>query len=188
MEMQEGQERAAASATSEHTISELATLLFDDIEGQISRADTKAELTITADGILAAAVTSLSPVSPTALVATLTNGAAPLTSRVAAGGTILLFIALLVSILCALLVVRPRLRHPGRPSLVYFGQIARLSEAVFIARFLKQSDTEAMVALLADIHTKARIARRKYAGVGLSVILLIVALALWVGAILVQVL
>jgi hypothetical protein len=186
MEQRKTQEIVAASG--ERGIAELATLLFDDIEGQISRADTKAELTITGDGILAAAVTSLGKDSPTALVAAVVDGAAPLAARIAAAGTILLFAALLVSILCALLVVRPRLRHPGRSSLVYFGQIARLSEADFIDRFLKQSDAEAMAALLADIHTKARIARRKYMGVSLSVILLIVALALWVGANLVLVL
>jgi Family of unknown function (DUF5706) len=172
--------KARSKVRDDREITRLASLLFEHIEGQISRADTKAELTITADGVLAAAVTSLSRESPPALVAALVDEGATLATRLQAGALVLLFVALLISILSALLVVRPSLRHRERPTLLYFGQIARMRENEFVERFLGQSGDEALAAVLADIHTQAHIARRKYVGVAFSVSLLIVALALWV--------
>jgi len=175
-------EQSASAPDNHRDLLGLASLLFDHIEGQISRADTKAELTITADGIIAAAMTSLLIPARPAVIPALFGAEAALAVRVATAGTVLAFIALLISITCALVVVRPSLRHPGPPQLLYFGHIARLRNQEFVDQFMKQSNRELTTELLSDIHTKARIAKRKYAGVGLSVSFLMVGLGLAIGA------
>lgn len=54
----------------------------------------------------------------------------------------------------------PRSGASARSRLVYFGGIARRSEADFVAAFLHQSQAEVIQTILAGVHARARIAGR----------------------------
>jgi Family of unknown function (DUF5706) len=156
-------------------LSRASSLLFDHIEGQINLADTKAQLMLAADALLALAFAPLLKSATTRLLA---NSPSVLDFCVASF-TIVMFLALVGSFYCALLVVRPYFRSSQRTTLMYFGHIARSSEEEFISKFLAQSLDELKESVLIEVHAKAKIAKRKFERIRHSVDLLIVALVLW---------
>lgn len=159
----------------EEEISRASSSLFDHIEGQINLADTKAQLMLAADALLALA---FAPLIKGTAIRLLTNST-PVLDRLVALFTIAMFLALVCSFYCALLVVRPYLRSSQHTSFMYFGQIAQASEKDFIETFLTQSLDQLKESVLTEVHAKARIARRKFIRIRHSVNFLIVALVLW---------
>ena len=156
-------------------ITELAKLLFDHLGSQIALADEKAHLTLAADAILMASIASLDK----GMALSLLDKAAPVISRLTSFFTILMFVPLLLSVYYALMVARPILMLPKRRTLFYFGSIQKWSEKEFIDKFLSQPQHEISGSILALVYAQARIANRKFVGVGQSINSLIAALTLW---------
>lgn len=169
---------------SEQELRSLSSFLFNIIESQITRADTKAGLVIAADSVLITVGLFLSRRS--AILILFDNRAAPL-ERLISVLTLLIFAALFFSMLNALLAARPSLivKGSGSPTLLFFGNIAQMEHREFLDSFSKQTATQHHEALLTQVYSTARIASLKFARVRYSIDFLILALILWSGIVLV---
>jgi Family of unknown function (DUF5706) len=157
-------------------IRDLAAFLYDLIENQITRGDTKAGLILAADTVFATAVSLLSK----GTIANLVSNSAPLANRLIAALTILTFAALLCSTLFALQVARPILKaYSAGGTLFFFGRISQMSQQDFIAKFSAQSPTELRESLLTEVYTTARLAGIKFLRIRYSLDFLIAAIFLW---------
>ena len=156
---------------------QLATLVSTSFDEQINLADTKAQLIIAADTLLAASTAFFLKKD---VYLTFFEQGTSLLNRFAAIVSFLLFISLVISLFFALLTARPILILPEqRRSLFYFGHIAGLSEKRFTSEFLSQTSTEIKESMLAQAYAKAVIATRKFGRVRRSMDFLILALFLW---------
>ncbi len=174
--MEQTGQATALSDEMDAEMAQLAVVLFEHVEGQIAQADTKAQLTLAADTLLAAALTLAGRGAGLRLL----DPAAALPERLGGGLGLLSFLALVISVYLALVAARPRLTVAGqRRSLFYFGHIAQVREAEFIREFQDSTALELRVSLLAQVHSKAVIAQRKFASVRGSISFLIAALVLW---------
>ena len=157
-------------------IRDLAAGLFNLIENQITRADTKAGLILAADTVFATTVSLLSK----GAVLNALDSAAMFNVRVTAALTLLTFLALACSTTFALLVARPMLpTHSPDGSLFFFGNISAMKHADFVARFSGQSPADIRRALLAEVHLTSRLARKKFIRIRHSLDFLIVAIVFW---------
>ena len=157
-------------------IRDLAAFLYDLIENQITRGDTKAGLILAADTVFATAVSLLSR----GAVVNLVTNSAPIANRVVAALTILTFGALLCSTLFALQVARPVLKgHSAGGTLFFFGKISQMSQQEFVDQFTRQSPAELRSSLLTEVHTTARLASKKFTRIRYSLDFLIAAIFLW---------
>lgn len=165
----------------------LGITLLRHIEGQLSRADTKAQFTLTVDAILMASTTLL---GKSIVINSITYTTAPSINQLIAVLSILMFTSLLISTVFALLAVMPRLTPASRVpnNLFYFGTIVQEgekkiqeSEKKFIEQFTKQSPEEIRQMVLSEVHGLARIARDKFKWIRMSHYLLFVALVFWAG-------
>ncbi len=158
-----------------------AAYLFNIVEAQITRADTKAGLVIAADSVFATALllisrgTLLAMVSPTGTIVERINGIAVLT----------IFSLLLVSTLAALIATRPALKvrqhnDSNEGTLFFFGRIAKMDHQKFVDSFSIQETHELRHAILTEVHNTSRIAARKFRLMRLSIDCLIGAVSLWV--------
>lgn len=163
------------SNVQEEEVTKATTLLFEHIEQQIGRADTKAQLTMAADALLTGALATLGK----GVARNLLSTTAPVLDRLTDLLTILMFLALACSFLWALRVVNPHLRGSKRFTLMYFGKIAQMDEDEFIDTFRNQSLHDLSISALAQVHAKARIAQIKFTRARWSVNFLIVSLACW---------
>ncbi|HKD77744.1 MAG TPA: Pycsar system effector family protein [Ktedonobacterales bacterium] len=175
-------ENQAASQVSEKEVLKLARYLQEHIEGQINLADTKAELTLTADAFIGAIIFSL---NRDALLSAFGNH--PLIDQIIALCALLTLGALLMSILFALFVALPRLSFAGTtPSIFYFGYIARQNkdEQDFVEEFLygkadKDGKRQGLATeqvskfILHNAYAKAKIAAVKFARIRWSLLFLI---------------
>lgn len=159
----------------EEEVTKAAFLLFEHIEAQINRADTKAQLTLAADALLASTLASLGKGAASSLL----SNASPILDRLADLFTVLMFLALACSFYYAIRVINPHLRGSKRFTLMYFGQIAPMEEDAFIDAFRNQSLNDLKVSTLAQVHTKAKIAQIKFARASWSVNFLLIALVFW---------
>ncbi len=157
---------------------QLAVQLFEHMQGLINFADTKAQLTLAADALLAATITTM---SQQVMVNLLNSNALPL-ARIAGLLGVLMFVALLLSIYFSLVVARPVLHVSGAKnhSLFYFGHIVQYSEKEFIEAFMSLTDEEAQAALLTQIYARSKIVWRKFTAIRHSLDFLVVTLVLWV--------
>jgi hypothetical protein len=156
-------------------IRDLAAFLYDLIENQITRGDTKAGLILAADTVFATAVSLLSR----GAIVNLFDGSAPLTNRFVALLTVLTFGALLLSTLFALQVARPVLKGDSTSgTLFFFGRISQMTQSDFIEKFIGQSPGELRQSLLTEVHMTARLARKKFVRIRFSLDFLIVAIFL----------
>ncbi len=176
-------ESQPAPHVSEKELLKLARYLQEHIEGQINLADTKAELTLTADAFIGAIIFSL---NRDALLSAFGNGH-PLIDQIIALCAVLAFGALLLSILFALFVALPRLSFAGTtPSIFYFGYIARQNknEEDFVQEFLLGKADKAGVRpgltseqvsrfILHNAYANAKIAAVKFARIRWSLLFLI---------------
>ncbi len=157
-------------------IRDLSVNLFNLIENQITRADTKAGLILAADTVFATAASMLSK----GVILNLFDNAAPLNVRLIAFMTVLTFAALFCSTIFALLVARPVMKaHGAGGTLFFFGNISLLGYEEFVEKFTRQSSEEFRQALLVEVHTTARLARSKFTRIQYSLDFLIVAVFLW---------
>jgi hypothetical protein len=176
-------ENPTASQVSERELLKLARYLQGHIEGQINLADTKAELTLTADAFIGAIIFSL---NRDVLLSAFGN-AQPLIDQIIALCALLTLGALLMSILFALFVALPRLSFAGTtPSIFYFGYIARQNkdEQDFVQEFLlgktnKDGERQGLTTeqmsrfILHNAYANAKIAAVKFARIRWSLLFLI---------------
>jgi len=165
----------APSPSQEEEITKATILLFEHIEDQIGRADTKAQLTLAADALLAGTLATLGKGAAKSLL----SNTSPMLDRAADLFAILMFLALVCSIYWALRVVNPHLHGSKRFTLMYFGQVAQMHEDDFITTFGNQSLSDLKVSILAQVHTKAKIAQIKFTRIRWSVNFLVVSLICW---------
>ena len=157
-------------------IRDLAVNLFNLIENQITRADTKAGLIVAADTVLATGASLWSK----STIINLVNDAAPFSARASAFFTIMTFGALLCSTLFALWVARPVMHaHETGGTLFFFGRISQMTYEDFAAKFSDQPPEQLRASLLAEIHTTAKLARKKFLRIRYSLDFLIAAVFLW---------
>ena len=157
-------------------IRDLAAFLFNLIENQITRADTKAGLILAADTVF---VTTVSVLSRSAVLNAV-DASAPFSSRLTAILTLLTFLSLACSTFFALLVARPKMPPPNaKGALFFFGNISSMKYADFVARFSAQSSVDVRTSLLAEVHITARLARRKFVRIRKSLDFLVIAVLLW---------
>jgi hypothetical protein len=155
---------------------QLAVQLFEHMQGLINFADTKAQLTLAADALLAA---TIAPLSKEVLGNIFKPGALVIEQITSVLG-ILMFVSLLASIYFSLRVARPVLHvSVKRPSLFYFGHIVKQGEEKFIQSFLNLSAKEVRESLLAQIFARSKIAQRKFVSIRYSLDFLVAALILW---------
>ncbi len=155
---------------------ETAAFLFNVVEAQITRADTKAGLVVAADSVFA---TALLLVSRGALRA-LFDSAALDAERLSAVVFLVVFVLLLCSTLFSLFAARPALNVRDEEStLFFFGRIARLKRHQFVESFSTQETTELRHAILTEVHNTSRIAARKFRLIRYSIDFLIAAVSLW---------
>jgi hypothetical protein len=95
---------------------ELGLTLLAHIEGQLNRADSKAQFTLTANTLLIASATLLND----GIAATILDRSASILSRAAGISAILMFITLLLSTIYSLLAVMPKLALPAKDRNVFF--------------------------------------------------------------------
>jgi pycsar effector protein len=156
---------------------DLAKLLFDHMQGQINFADTKAQLTLAADALLAA---TIAPLGKGIALSLLDAGAPPL-ARILALVTAAMIVVLMLSVYFALSSARPVMRlKSATPSLFFFGDITQQSESAFIQNFTTKLSGDLQREMLAQVYAKATIARIKFAAIRISLNFLVAALALWV--------
>lgn len=163
----------------EQDLRELAVLLFEHIEHQINFADTKAQLTLTANALLAAGMAIFDRGCASALL----DSSAPLIARLTGLLIVLMVGMLALSIYYALLAARPDLTPPSQSkNLFFFGHITRLGESDFRQAFAKQTAEEVHASILSQVHVKSRIAQRKFMRVWHSLNFLVGAFVLWAAA------
>jgi hypothetical protein len=157
------------------TLTEMASLLFDHIEGQLARADNKAQLILAADTLLAAALTLTGGGIGKMFSAGMTSGEIVFNSI-----SVLLFLSLIVSIFFAILASKPIMKAPKQErNLFFFGHIIGCKPDEFADHFLNQSEDDIRDALLGQVYAKSLIAGYKFKRVGRSTNFLIIALVLW---------
>jgi len=180
-----------------------AYLLFERIESQIRFADTKAQLTLAADAIVAGVVgsslTGTIVSSAKAVMRHLLDHNAPFlnTDRLVASFTILMFFAIATSFGCSLLAVMPRnldnLRKKIKermPKLEYLSptthaQISDLKPSAekwksFIDRFKSKTTEEFNESLLSEVYFKSTNVQLKYKWIRRSIRCLFAVLIFWV--------
>lgn len=161
----------------EEELRTLAAFLFNLIEAQITRADTKAGLVIAADSVFA---TGAIFQARHGAILLLFDNTAPLLARMIAALMILLFGALLLSMLYGLRATRPALTvQGGGETIFFFNKIAQYTHQEFLDTFSKQSAEQFHAALLTEVYNTARIANTKFARIRFSIDYLMIAVILW---------
>lgn len=158
--------------------SRMIYMSFLGLDTQISIADTKAQLIMTANTILIASMV----IAPGSLGAVLSG--APITARDAIVTLLLLGMGacLVISIYNALRSSGPRMTASRRPNLFFFGHVAAMSEEQFEESFLGMNMMDVKTAVLGQIWAKSVIVQRKYKHVALAIRFLFLALGLWLIA------
>ncbi len=155
----------------------LAAFVFNLIEAQITRADTKAGLVVAADSFF---ITLTIFLTRRGAILTLFDPAALPVERVLSVLYILVFAAVFCSMFYGLLATRPALTKKGTGgTLFFFGRIAQHEHGEFQDIFAKQSLADHRTSLLTEVHNTARIASSKFKRVRYSIDFLILALVLW---------
>lgn len=163
--------------TNESELRTLAAFVFNLIEAQITRADTKAGLVIAADSVLI--TVSIFFTRRGGLLTLFDASASPL-ERVLSVLYVLIFGALFFSMFYGLLAARPALVKKGTGgTLFFFGRIAQHEPREFIDIFSKQPMADHHASLLTEVYNTARIASQKFVRVRKSIDFLILALFLW---------
>jgi Pycsar effector protein len=167
---------------------ELAILMFQHIEGQIGRANAEAQVTLAVDAILVAAITTILSnrlgisVLPHGLQDSIFGPHSTVFDQVKALSIVLAIFALLASLFIALAVIRPSLRPPKKhdDGLLFFGLIAKYKDPEkYTTDFKRRNRDKSLDDVLGQVHAKAKIARKKFIGVSISVLCLMAALLLW---------
>jgi hypothetical protein len=150
--------------------------LMQHIEGQLERADNKAQFTLTIEALLLA--------SSTIWGSTVTQS--PTISSMAFLDIFILILSVLVliilvaSTIVAMLAVMPKLASPNEVNnIFYFGSITDTEEATFTHLIKSYTDEEIITMLFSEIYALSEIAKRKYELIQRSYYLLFLAIGLW---------
>lgn len=155
----------------------LAAFVFNLIEAQITRADTKAGLVVAADSFFI--TLGIFFTRRGAILMVFDSGVPPV-ERILSILYMLVFAAVFCSMFYGLLATRPALTKRGSGgTLFFFGRIAQHEHGEFLDIFSKQSLADHRVSLLTEVHNTARIASVKFKRVRYSIDFLILALVLW---------
>lgn len=161
----------------EQELRTLAAFLFNLIEAQITRADTKAGLVVAADSFFI--TLGIFFTRRGAILMVFDSGVPPV-ERILSILYMLVFAAVFCSMFYGLLATRPALTKRGSGgTLFFFGRIAQHEHGEFLDIFSKQSLADHRVSLLTEVHNTARIASVKFKRVRYSIDFLILALVLW---------
>jgi hypothetical protein len=157
---------------------ELGISILQHVEGQLNRADSKAQFTFSLDTLLIAssAFLGLGAIDNVARIN------APIFShRMVAVLGIAMFVTLLVSTVYALLAVIPRFTPSNRANrnIFYFGNIVQQQRRDFAEQYLSLSNQEIERMLMSEIHDLSGIAKQKFALIRTSHIFLFFSLGLW---------
>jgi len=179
VDRRDAQELLANPPAANSDLHSLSRLLFEHMQGMINFADTKAQLILAADALLAATIAPFGK----GIAVSLIDGSAPFLARAMALTSALMIAALLVSVYFAVVVARPVIRVKGAMnSVFYFGDIVGQGEAGFIQNFMAKTPADLQKEMLAQVYAKATIAQRKFAASRHSLNFLVIALALWAAA------
>jgi hypothetical protein len=176
---------AARLAANEATVgqapvdfSRMLYMSFLGLDTQISIADTKAQLIMTANTILIASMV----IAPGSLGALLSGQTLTLRDSVV---TLLLLgmgASLVYSIYNALRSSGPRMTASRRPNLFFFGHVAAMTEEDFEGQFMQMNMLDVKSAVLRQIYAKSVIVQRKYRHIHIAIRFLFLALGLWLVA------
>lgn len=168
-------ELVAEEPISEEKVQELSALIYSYLGGQITLADTKAQLILAADALLLASVATFNQ----GIVSQLFDPTTSLVTKLTTLLTFIIFGALVASIYYALRVARPTLPLSKKPNFFYFADVTRFKEADFRRMFTQQTEADVTDALLYEVWLLSLIAYRKFDRVRLSINWLIAAFVLW---------
>lgn len=157
---------------------ELAIAILQHVEGQLNRADSKAQFTFTLDTLLIASSAFLG----IGAIQNLARINAPIFShRMVAVLGIAMFVTLLISTVYALLAVIPRFTPSNRTNknIFYFGNIVQQPRTDFIEHYLGLSNQDIEQMLMLEIHDLSGIAKQKFALIRVSHIFLFFSLGFW---------
>jgi hypothetical protein len=161
----------------EQELRTLAAFLFNLIEAQITRADTKAGLVIAADSVL---ITAALFQTPHSAILKVFDSSASFSQRGISLLMVLMFTTLLFSAMYGLLATRPNLRvKGGGETIFFFSRIAQYTHPEFLDVFSKLSSAEFHKAILTEVYNTARIANVKFARIRYSIDFLIASVILW---------
>ena len=157
---------------------ELGISILQHVEGQLNRADTKAQFTLTLDALLIASSAFLGT-GATGEVARLSSASFPY--RIVAAFGIAMFVTLLISTVYALMAVIPRFtsRNKANTNIFYFGNIAQQKREDFAEQYIGQPYREIEKMLMSEIHDLSGIAKQKFSLIRISYIFLFLALGCW---------
>lgn len=165
-----------AQQTKRHPDVELGLTLLAHIEGQLNRADSKAQFTLTVNTLLLASTALVNE----GIATTVLDTSASALPRLAGVSAILMFITLLVSTIYSLLAVMPKLTLPAKDrNVFFFGAIVQMSEKTFFERIRKTETKEFDEMVLSETYTLAGIATQKFLRIKYSHQLLLVAVIFW---------
>lgn len=132
--------------------------LMQHIEGQLERADNKAQFTLTIEALLLASSTiwgSTVNQSPAIRSTTFLDNFILILS-------VLILIVLAISTIFAMLAVMPKLASPNKVNnIFYFGSITQAEENTFTDLIKKYTDEEITAMLFSEIYALSEIAKRK---------------------------
>ena len=157
---------------------ELGISILQHVEGQLNRADSKAQFTFTLDTLLIASSAFLG-------LGAIENAArinAPIFShRMVAALGIVMFVTLLISTVYALLAVIPRFTSSNKANknIFYFGNIVQQQRKDFVDNYLDLSNQEVERMLMSEIYDLSGIAKQKFALIRISHVFLFFSLGFW---------
>lgn len=173
------EEDASQTDKKENETQEFGSMLLKHMEGQLNRADSKAQFTLTVDALLLASTTLFGK----GIAITILDAASPMIARLAGIFSILMFVALLISTIYAILAVIPKLAPPGKVNnLYYYGTILNYKERDFLHAVRKQHPREMNDMLLSEVYALSSIAQQKFLIVRRSYQCLCVAVGFWLIA------
>lgn len=157
---------------------ELGISILQHVEGQLNRADSKAQFTLTLDALLIASSAFLGTGAKGEVVGL---SATTFSSLIVPVLGIAMFVTLLISTIYALLAVIPRFtpKTMANNNIFYFGNIAQQKRDDFAEHYISQSYREIEKMLMSEIHDLSGIAKQKFSLIRISYIFLFLALGFW---------
>jgi hypothetical protein len=155
-------------------------MLYLSLDTQVLIADTKAQIIMGANAILLAAAAF----NRGEALRVFTNSSATLSDQVGLVLTLLMLLALFVSVYYALITARPNLIPPpgANRNLFFFGHIAQMDEEAYVDAFLGMSMDDVKRTVIRQIYARSVVVERKYRNVRVSLTFLFLGLVCFVAA------
>lgn len=157
-------------------------MLYNSIEFHTGLADRKAQILLTVNAILIAAL----GIQRDSVTNILFNENADILEQVSLIASLLAALSVVASVVFALMSTKPNLRRTERPTnLFFFGDAAELDEETFLNGFMNLTMHEIKTTVITQIHAKSHVLVGKFRHLRNSMLLLLLALSLWVASIIV---